>query len=116
MVLLTRSRIFFWWVSLPARPPLVTESVVSPTHDYTTFSSYGLDVYTCVQFNLNFSFSFFFCSFGVTGMLQFSFSLTFFSAILLHVLTSDVFLCLPFLDSQTTFKCVKFTDHVGGQE
>ena len=58
--------------------PLVTEFVVSPTHDYTTFSSYGSDVYTCVQFNLNFSFlSFFFCSFGDAGMLQFSFSLIF---------------------------------------
>ena len=97
--------------------PLVTEFVVSPTHDCTTFSSYGSDVYTCVQFNLKFSFlSFLFCSFGDAGMLQFSFSLTFFRAVLLHVLTSDVFLRLPFLDSRTTFKCVKFTDHVGGQE
>ena len=49
-------------------------------------------------------------------MLQFSFSLTFFLDVLLHVLTFDVFLRLPFLDSRTTFKCVKFTDHVGGQE
>ena len=58
--------------------PFGTEFVVSPTHDYTTFSSYGSDVYTCVQFNLNFSFlSFFFCSFGDAGMLQFSFSLIF---------------------------------------
>ena len=70
MVLLTRGRISFGgFLCLPdpllGLDPLVTEFVVSPTHDYTTFSSYGSDVYTCVQFNLNFSFlSFFFCSFG----------------------------------------------------
>ena len=122
MVLLTRGRISFGgFLCLPdplgVWTPLVTEFVVSPTHDYTTFSSYGSDVYTCVQFNLKFSFlSFFFCSFGDAGMLQFFFSFAFFRAVLLHVLTSDVFLRLPFLDSRITFKCVKFTDHVGGQE
>ena len=122
MVLLTHGRISFGgFLCLPdpfwVLNPLVTEFVVYPTHDYTTFSSYGSDVYTCVQFNLNFSFlSFFFCFFGDAGMLRYSFSRTFFRAFLLYVLTSDVFLRLPFLDSRTTFKCVKFTDHVGGQE
>ena len=100
-----------FWVLTPfwILIPLVTEFVVSPTHDYTTFSSYGSDVYTIFI-------SFFFCSSADAGMPRYSFSLTFFHAFLLHVLTSDVFLCLPFLDSRTTFKCVKFNDHVGGQE
>ena len=59
--------------------PLVTEFVVSPTHDYTSFSSYGSDVFTCIQFNLNFFLflSFLFCSFGDAGMLRILFLLLF---------------------------------------
>ena len=49
MVLLTRGRISFGgFLCLPEL--LVFEFVVSPTHDYTTFSEYGLDV--CINYLL----------------------------------------------------------------
>ena len=78
MVLLIRGRISFggflflpdpfWVLTL-----LFTEFVVSPTHDYTTFSSYGSDVYTWLQsiFNLiKFFSSFLFHGFGDKAMLS----------------------------------------------
>ena len=57
MVLLTYSRIFFWWVSLPSKrllglDPLVIELVVSSTHDYATFSLDGLDEYISLLYSI----------------------------------------------------------------
>ena len=59
MVLLNRSRISFlpdpfWVLTL-----LVAEFVVSPTHNYATFSSYGLNVYCNYLFHLCIHFFFF---------------------------------------------------------
>ena len=117
MILLTRGRISFGgFLCLPdsfwVMTLLVTEFVASRTYDCTTFSLYGSDVYTCIEFNkivfLFDFFSFFFCSFGIAAMLH-SVLLLLFHTFFLHTLMSDVFLRLPFLDSRLPFYCVKFT-------
>ena len=111
MILLTCGRIFFGgFLCLPdswVMTLLVTEFVVSPTHDCTTFSPYGSDVYTCIEFNkivLNLIFFLLFslCSFGDAAMCR-SVLLLFFYAFFLSGLMSDVFLSLPFLDSRLPF-------------
>ena len=80
MILLTRGRISFGgFLCLPdpfwVMTLLVTEFVVSPIHDYTTFSSYGsrisILVLNLIRLFLIFFFSpFLFCSFGDAAMFR----------------------------------------------